>query len=83
MTPLLERLHSAGESVFQQEIAIDDGAKQGSYLLSYFPIEIEGDTRYGRIVVDITKQRHAEEQYQRLIEQLPLVTYVNTLEPAS
>jgi two-component system, cell cycle sensor histidine kinase and response regulator CckA len=82
VAPLLERVHGTGESLFQREIRIERGGEQGSYLLSYFPIELEGDVRYGRIVVDITKQRQVEEQYRRLIEQLPLVTYVHTLEPA-
>jgi len=43
VTPLLERLRGSGESVLQQEVVIDNGVTQGSYLLSYFPIEIEGD----------------------------------------
>jgi two-component system, cell cycle sensor histidine kinase and response regulator CckA len=82
VTPLLEQVHKTGESLFQREIRVERGGEQGSYLLSYFPIELEGDVRYGRIVVDITNQRRMEEQYRRLIEQLPLVTYVHTLEPA-
>jgi two-component system, cell cycle sensor histidine kinase and response regulator CckA len=80
--PLLERVHGTGEPLVQEEIRVERAGEQSSYLLSYFPIELEGDVRYGRIVVDITNQRRVEEQYQRLIEQLPLVTYVNTLEPA-
>jgi len=82
VAPLLERVHGTGEPLVQQEIRVERAGEQSSYLLSYFPIELEGDVRYGRIVVDITNQRRVEEQYQRLIEQLPLVTYVNTLEPA-
>ena len=80
-TPLLERVHHTGESLYLQEIEIDRGGERASYLASFFPIEGEGDERYGRIVIDITKERRAEEQYRRLIEQLPLMTYVNTLEP--
>src|SRR6266568_1294728 len=81
VAPLFERVHVTGESLVQQEVRIERRGERYSYLLSYFPIEMEGDIRYGRIVVDITKQRHAEEQYRRLIEQLPLVSYVNTLVP--
>ena len=80
-TPLLERVHDTGEPLYLQEMDIDRGGERASYLASFFPIECEGDERYGRIVIDITKERQAEEQYRRLIEQLPLVTYVNTLEP--
>jgi PAS domain S-box-containing protein len=80
-TPLLDQVHETGEALYLQEIDIDRGGERASYLASYFPIESEDDERYGRIVIDITKERRAEEQYKRLIEQLPLVTYVNTLEP--
>ena len=79
--PLFERVRETGEALYQQAIEIDRGGERSAYLVSYFPIEGEGDKRYGRIVVDITKQRRAEEQYRHLIEQLPLVTYVNTLAP--
>ncbi len=82
VTPFFERVHLTGEPLVQQEIRLGRAGEQGSYLLSYFPIELEGEVRYGRIVADITNQRRVEEKYQRLIEQLPLVTYVNTLEPA-
>jgi two-component system cell cycle sensor histidine kinase/response regulator CckA len=82
VAPLLERVHGTGEPLVQQELRVERAGEQSSFLLSYFPIELEGDVRYGRIVADITNQRRVEEQYQRLIEQLPLVTYVNTLEPA-
>jgi PAS domain S-box-containing protein len=82
VTPILERVHDTGEPLVQQEIRIERAGEQASYLVSYFPIELEGEVRYGRIVVDITNQRLVEEKYRRLIEQLPLVTYVNSLEPA-
>jgi two-component system cell cycle sensor histidine kinase/response regulator CckA len=81
VAPLIERVHDTGEPLVQEEIRIERAGEQAAYLLSYFPIELEGEVRYGRIVVDITNQRLVEEKYQRLIEQLPLVTYVNTLEP--
>ena len=79
--PLFQRVRDTGEALYQQAIEIDRGAERSFYLVSYFPIEGEGEERYGRVVVDITKQRRAEERYRHLIEQLPLVTYVNTLEP--
>ncbi len=75
--PYLERVHLTGEPLLQQEIDID----RASYLLSYFPIAGDGSKRYGRMVIDVTRQRRAEEQYRQLIEQLPLVTYVHTLVP--
>ena len=82
VAPLLDRVRETGEAIFQQEIDLERGGEHQSYLVSYFPIENgSGDERYGRIVVDITQQRRAEEQYRRLIEQLPLITYVNTLVP--
>jgi PAS domain S-box-containing protein len=75
--PYLEQVHLSGEALLQQEVDID----LSSYLLSYFPIAVDGSKRYGRMVIDVTGQRRAEEQYQQLIEQLPLVTYVHTLVP--
>ena len=79
--PLFEQVIATGEPLYQQAIEIDRGDEQHAYLVSYFPIAGEGDARYGRIVIDITKERLAEERYRHLIEQLPLVTYVNTLAP--
>jgi PAS domain S-box-containing protein len=76
-TPLLERVRSTGEAIFQHELHFEREGRQRSYLVSYFPIETASEERYGRIIVDITNQRRAERQYRRLIEQLPLVTYVN------
>jgi two-component system cell cycle sensor histidine kinase/response regulator CckA len=80
---LFEEVIRTGESLFQEEIHVERAGERNSYLLSYFPIEIEGEVRHGRIVVDITKQRQAEAQYRHLIEHLPLVTYVNELAPTS
>jgi two-component system, cell cycle sensor histidine kinase and response regulator CckA len=79
--PLFERVRETGEAIYQQAIELERGGEQNAYLVSYFPIEGEGEERYGRIVVDTTKQRRAEERYRHLIEQLPLVTYMNTLAP--
>jgi two-component system, cell cycle sensor histidine kinase and response regulator CckA len=49
-------------------------------MLSYFPFTVDGERHHGRIVVDVTEQRRAEVAEQRLrhlLEQLPLVAYVN------
>jgi two-component system, cell cycle sensor histidine kinase and response regulator CckA len=88
VAPLLERVAETGGSIYQQEVEYETAGGPRVVLLSYFPIETGGETHYGRIVIDITKRRQAEreraeaqEQYRRLIEQLPLVTYVNALRP--
>jgi two-component system, cell cycle sensor histidine kinase and response regulator CckA len=87
-TPLLERVAQTGEVIDQHEVEYDVAGRHYVVLVSYFPIETGGGTQYGRIVVDITDRRHAErdraaaeQQYRRLVEQLPLVTYANALEP--
>jgi len=76
-----EHVRETGEPIHQHEIDVEVAGEQKSYLVSYFPIDGPDERRYGRVVVDITAQRRAEERYRRLIEQLPLVTYVNVLEP--
>jgi two-component system cell cycle sensor histidine kinase/response regulator CckA len=81
VAPHLERVRRTGEPLFQKEVAVERAGEQSFYLLSCFPIEVEGDVRYGRIVIDVTNERRAEERYRHLIEQLPLVTYVNSLAP--
>lgn len=53
-------------------------------LVSFFPFAIDGETYHGRVVVDLSEQRRAqeaEEQYRRLLEELPLVAYVNAIDP--
>jgi PAS domain S-box-containing protein len=87
-TPLLDRVTQTGEVIDQHEVEYDAAGRHYVVLVSYFPIEMSGGTQYGRIVVDITDRRHAEQdraaaeqQYRRLVEQLPLVTYANALEP--
>jgi two-component system, cell cycle sensor histidine kinase and response regulator CckA len=87
-TPLLDRVVETGEAIDQQEVEFEAAGRHRVVLVSYFPIEASGATQYGRIVVDITERRLAEqerakveEQYRRLIEQLPLVTYANAVKP--
>jgi two-component system cell cycle sensor histidine kinase/response regulator CckA len=80
-------VQKTGNAVLQEEVTATTATGERTVLLSVFPIQ--GPVRrYGRIVVDITEQRRAEreraaaeEQYRRLIEQLPLVTYVNEVDP--
>jgi PAS domain S-box-containing protein len=87
--PLLGQVKSTGVSLGQHELMIDRADGQRLHVAgSIFPIEAGGGTQYGRIVVDVTEQRRAEEkgadaerQYRRLIEQLPLVTYADALAP--
>ena len=53
-------------------------------LARYFPFTVDGERYHGRIVVDLTEQRRAEEgerHFRSLIERLPLVVYVNDVEP--
>lgn len=79
VSPLLARVHETGEALHQQEVTTD----AGTFVVSFFPIVSETGVQYGRVIVDITDQRRAEERYRTLIEQLPLVTYINTLDPRS
>jgi len=86
---LQARVNRTGESIHQQEVDYETADGPRVVLVSYFPIETGDETHHGRIVVDITERRQAERereealaQYRRLIEQLPLVTYANTLRPA-
>ncbi len=58
-------------------------------LVSYFRVEAAGSTNYGGVVIDTTEldrareeRAEAEREYRRLIEQLPLVTYVNRYDVA-
>jgi two-component system, cell cycle sensor histidine kinase and response regulator CckA len=83
VAPLLEQVRRTGEAIFQREVQVEREGERGAYLVSYFPIEAASGERYGRIVIDITDQRRAELRHRQLIEQLPLVTYVNDVTPAS
>ena len=76
-----ERVRVSGEPLRQHELEVELGGEQRVHVVSYFPIATRREPRYGRVVVDITGQRRAEERYRELIEQLPLVTYINALTP--
>jgi two-component system, cell cycle sensor histidine kinase and response regulator CckA len=82
-SPLLDEVRRTGSAIFHHEVHIRRPTGDRSYLVSYFPIEAASEERYGRIVLDNTAQRRAEQRYRTLIEQLPLVTYVNELRPKS
>ena len=64
------------------DITIDNGTTH--VLATYFPFTVAGERFHGRIVVDLAEQRRAEDAEARLrsmLEQLPLVVYVNDVEP--
>jgi PAS domain S-box-containing protein len=72
--PLRER---AGEA---DRFFVDIPQRDRDTMLSYFPFTVDGERHHGRVVVDLTEQRRAEiaeRRLRRLIEQLPLVAYVN------
>ncbi|MEP6812721.1 MAG: PAS domain S-box protein [Actinomycetota bacterium] len=86
--PILAEVQRTGVAVRDLEVEVERDGERRTALASYFPIETESETQYGRLIVDITAQRRAEveraaaeQQYRRLIEQLPLVTYVDELVP--
>jgi two-component system cell cycle sensor histidine kinase/response regulator CckA len=82
----VDELHAlvreTGEPIRERELAVDTPAGPRTVLLSSFRLQGDGETRFGRVVVDITERRNAELRYRELIERLPLVTYVNELAPS-
>jgi PAS domain S-box-containing protein len=65
-----------------REFAVDVG--ETHVLASYFPFTVDGEQYHGRVIVDLTAQRRAEEaerHFRSLLERLPLVVYVNRMEP--
>jgi len=75
---IVDPLHVEGP----HDITIDDGATHA--LATYFPFTVAGERYRGRIVVDLTEQRRAEEaeaRFRSMLEQLPLVVYVNNVSP--
>jgi two-component system, cell cycle sensor histidine kinase and response regulator CckA len=85
---LLADVQRTGVPIYRRELEINLRGERRVVLASVFPIDADGEPQYGRIVMDITEQRRAEADqaasergYQRLLEHLPLVTYVNELEP--
>ncbi len=88
VAPILAEVQRTGVAIREHEIEVETGGGPRATLASFFAIETAGRTEYGRIVMDITEQRRAEAEsaaaqrrYRQLIEQLPLVTYVNDIEP--
>jgi two-component system, cell cycle sensor histidine kinase and response regulator CckA len=86
---LHDEVVETGVAVHQREVTAETSVGERHVLLTIFPLLLGGTRHFGRMVVDITGQRRAErgraaaeEQYRRLIEQLPLVTYVNEVDPA-
>jgi PAS domain S-box-containing protein len=87
--PLIDEVRSTGRPLQGGEVNIE--VRPGttvSALVSYFPVDAAGEQHYGGIVVDVTDLHRAlderaetERSARELIEQLPLVTYVNALEP--
>jgi PAS domain S-box-containing protein len=87
--PILAEVQRTGVPVRDLELDIERDGERLVTLASFFPLETESETQYGRLVMDITAQRRAEaeraaaeQQYRGLIEQLPFVTYVTEIEPA-
>ncbi len=65
-----------------REFPVDVG--ETHVLASYFPFTVDGERYHGRVLVDLTAQRRAEEaerQFRSLLERLPLVVYVNGVAP--
>jgi two-component system, cell cycle sensor histidine kinase and response regulator CckA len=89
VNPILAEVQRTGVPVRDLELEVVSHGVRRVALASFFPIETESETQYGRLVMDITEQRRAEaqravaeQQYRGLIEQLPFVTYVNQIEPS-
>ena len=81
--PLLERVRQ-GETVDREEVPVVVGGETTHNLVSFFPFDVGGAAYEGRVVVDITDQRRAEataQRYRQVLEQLPLVVYVNEVDP--
>jgi two-component system cell cycle sensor histidine kinase/response regulator CckA len=65
-------------------VIVERRGEQTHKLLSLFPFAVGGERYHGRVVVDVTEQRRAEaaeRQFRLLLEQLPLVAYVNEVNP--
>ncbi len=85
--PLVDEVWRTGERVNGRQLDIEvSPGRMVNVLVSYFPVSASGEKHFGGIVVDVTELHRAleeraavEREYQRLIEKLPLVMYVNTL----
>jgi two-component system, cell cycle sensor histidine kinase and response regulator CckA len=66
------------------DVVLARAGEQTHKLLSIFPFAVGGERYHGRVVVDVTEQRRAEaaeRKFRQLLEQLPLVAYVNEVSP--
>jgi len=87
--PLLGEVRRTGEPLLGRELSFEAGpGNTRSLLVSYFPVEPGAALHFGAVVVDVTDLQRAlsersevEREYRRLIEQLPLVTYVDAVGP--
>jgi PAS domain S-box-containing protein len=79
--PLIHEVVETGAPIRERELRWTRGRDAHVTIGSVFPIELGDELRYGRIVLDVTEQRRAEAEYRTLLEQLPLVTYVNQIFP--
>jgi PAS domain S-box-containing protein len=87
--PVLDEVQRSGVGVSERELHVDVDGEERVVVASFFPIATETETYYGRIVIDVTAERRAEDEreaaerrYRELISQLPLVTYVNEIDPS-
>jgi PAS domain S-box-containing protein len=86
--PLIQEVWQTGEPVQGRELSVEIAPGEEIHsLVSYFPIDAAGKKHFGGIVVDVTNfhrslaERAAiEREHRRVIEKLPLVMYVNTLD---
>jgi len=89
VAPLLAEVRRTGIALQGRELTTEVApGKTVTRLVSYFPVEAGGSANFGGVVIDVTDLHHAleeraetEREYRRLIEQLPLVTYVNAAAP--
>ena len=86
VAPDLARLVDPHRAAGATEFSVDlvRGDRTVHALASYFRFTVDGEQYDGRVVVDVTQQRRAEEaerRFRALLEHLPLVVYVNNVEP--
>jgi two-component system cell cycle sensor histidine kinase/response regulator CckA len=80
---VVDPLLTGHASEHQVEIERETG-RPSHFHASFVPFEVDGELYHGRAVVDLSEQRRAEaaeQRYRQLVEQLPLVSYVNDVVP--